>query len=139
MTVESRGPLVDYVVLALIVAHGADSEFDPRESKAVLDSLRELSHKTASGSDVIALIKTGALAYQNLKVGEVDEVVRRLASSMDLEERRRTFAALAGVAAADGVQHPMESTILRHIGLAWNLHSEEKPPPMATRSAATTG
>ncbi len=137
MQIEPRAPMVDFVVLSLLVAHAADSEFDYRESQAVLSGIRKMTRSSTSGSDVVALIKAGALAYQHLRVGEVDEIARRAGAGFAAEDRLRAFEALSQIAAADGVQHTMEVTILRHIGNIWNIgEAVEKQAASAAGVAA---
>lgn len=112
--------LADLTLLALVIAHGADADLDPRE----VDTLAERLHALAparSGDDVIRIVKRGAKAYLDTRVEGAETVVYRLAGMLDAAGRRQAYDALAAVAEADDAMHPMETTLLRHVASAWKL------------------
>jgi uncharacterized tellurite resistance protein B-like protein len=112
--------LHDLAQLALLIAHGADSDLDPREIDTIADRLLTLD-EGLSGDDVIVIFRHAAEAYAQAKVTSAEDVVARLARVLDGGARERAFALLRAVAEADEVIHPMESTLLRHIADAWGI------------------
>ncbi len=116
----SEDVLIDLTLLALVIAHGADADLDPRE----VDTLAEHLHRLAprlSGDEVIRIVKRGAQAYLDTRVEGAETVVYRLAGALDADGRAQAYAALEAVAEADEVMHTMESTLLRHVAAAWRL------------------
>lgn len=116
----SEDALIDLTLLALVIAHGADADLDPRE----VDTLAERLHRLAphlSGDDVIRIVKEGAKVYLDTRVEGAETVVHRLAGALTPNDRERAYEALEAVAEADEEMHPMESTLLRHVAAAWRL------------------
>ena len=116
----SEDALADLTLLALVIAHGADADLDPRE----VDTLAERLHGLApglSGDEVIRIVKRGARAYLDTRVEGAETVVYRLAGMLDADGRQRAYEALSAVAEADEAMHPMETTLLRHVAAAWKL------------------
>ncbi len=112
--------LADLTLLALVIAHGADADLDPRE----VDTLAERLHSLAphlSGDDVIRIVKEGAKTYLDTRVEGAETVVHRLAGALGPGERAQAYDTLKAVAEADHTIHPMESTLLRHVAAAWRL------------------
>lgn len=124
-SLEAYEPLLDLTVLGLIIAHGSDGELDPRETGAITDQLHAMGPSVLgfelSGEDAIDLVQEAALRYRDVKIEELDGLVRRVAFALDGPRLVQAYHALCAVAAADGVAHPMESTILRHLREAWDL------------------
>ena len=115
-----EGALADLTLLALVIAHGADADLDPRE----VDTLSERLHSLApqlSGDDVIRIVKEGAQTYLDTRVEGAETVVHRLAGALGPDDRARAYDTLRAVAEADDTVHPMESTLLRHVAAAWRL------------------
>jgi len=120
-------------LLALVIAHGADSDLDPREINTIADRLLTLE-RSLSGDDVIVVFRRAAEEYAAMKVVNAEKVVTDLRGVLDLPARRRAFALLRAVAEADGIMHRMESALLRHIAEDWGIGPafvEEAPPPTA--------
>jgi tellurite resistance protein len=116
----SKEALRDVALLALVIAHGADADLDPREIDAIADRLLTLDDRL-SGDDVIVVFRDAACEYADMKVVNAEVVVARLADALNHDDRRRAFAMLRAVAEADGVMHPMESAFLRHVAQAWEI------------------
>jgi uncharacterized tellurite resistance protein B-like protein len=115
--------LTDLTLLALVIAHGADADLDPRE----VDTLSERLHGLAphlSGDDVIRIVKEGAKVYLDTRVEGAETVVHRLAGALSPDDRARAYNTLRAVAEADQTVHPMESTLLRHVAAAWRLNRD---------------
>lgn len=112
--------LRDLALLALLVAHGADAELDGREIDALAERLLGLE-PALSGDDVIRLVREAAQAYAEVPVAGTDRIVARLGATLPRAVREAAFALLRAVAEADGVMHPMESTLLRHVARAWGI------------------
>lgn len=112
--------LADLTLLALVIAHGADADLDPREVDTISEHLHLLAPHL-SGDEVIRIVKRGAEAYLDTRVEGAETVVYRLAGALDADGRAQAYAALQAVAEADTVMHPMESTLLRHVAMAWKL------------------
>lgn len=112
--------LADLTLLALVIAHGADADLDPREVDTLADRLHLLAPHL-SGDDVIEIVRRGAEVYRDSRVEGAETVVHRLAGALDPDERGRAYDALEAVAAADESLHPMESMMLRHVAAAWRL------------------
>jgi tellurite resistance protein len=127
------GPLSDIAVLALIVGHGMDGHLDPSESSAIVDQLHALAPDALghelSGNEAMHLMQRAAEGYKTVRIEDLDEVVRRIAGTLNEALLQRAFEALVAVASADGHAHPMESTVLRHLHQAWEL------PPMGGSGA----
>lgn len=119
----SEDALADLTLLALVIAHGADSDLDPREVDTLADRLHVLA-PDRSGDEVIHIVKRGVRAYLDTRVEGAETVVHRLAGMLDVEGRRRAYEALNAVAEADESVHPMETTMLRHVAAAWKLDVE---------------
>lgn len=116
----SKESLRDVALLALVIAHGADADLDPREIDAIANRLLVLDD-SLSGDDVIVVFRDAAYAYADMKVVNAEVVVAGLADALDEDDLRRAFAMLRAVAEADGVMHPMESAFLRHVAEAWEI------------------
>lgn len=116
----SHDDLHGIALLALVIAHGADADLDPREIDTLADRLLVLE-RSLSGDDVIVVFREAARTYTNLRVVSAEEVVAKLAGTLDFGARRRAFALLRAVAEADGVIHPMESALLNHIAEGWDI------------------
>lgn len=112
--------LTDLTLLALVIAHGADADLDPREVDALSEQLHGLAPQL-SGDEVIRIVKEGAEIYLDTRVEGAETVVHRLAGSLGPDDRARAYATLKAVAEADHTIHPMESTLLRHVAAAWRL------------------
>ncbi len=119
----SEDALSDLTLLALVIAHGADADLDPREVDTLAERLHTLAPRL-SGEEVIGIVRRGAKAYLDSRVEGAETVVYRLASALDAEARAEAYAALKAVAEADELMHPMESTLLRHVAAAWRLDVE---------------
>ena len=119
----SEDVLCDLTLLALVIAHGADADLDPREIDALTRRLCRLAPHLSAG-DVAKVVKRGALAYLDSRVEGAETVVYRLAGALDADGRARAYAALRAVAEADETMHPMETTLLRHVAAAWRLDAE---------------
>lgn len=119
----SEDVLADLTLLALVIAHGADADLDPREVDMIAEHLHRLAPHL-SGDDVIEIVKEGAKAYLDTRVEGAETVVYRLAGALDTDGRAEAYAALKAVAEADELMHPMESTLLRHVAAAWRLSVE---------------
>ncbi len=116
----SEDALADLTLLALVIAHGADADLDPRE----VDTLATYLHRLAprlSMEEVVEIVKEGGRAYLDTRVEGAETVVYRLAGALDADGRAQAYATLQAVAEADTVLHPMESTLLRHVAAAWKL------------------
>lgn len=116
----SEDVLADLTLLALVIAHGADADLDPRE----VDTLAEHLHLLAperSGDEVIQIVKRGAKAYLDTRVEGAETVVHRLAGALRPAGRARAYEALEAVAEADEALHPSETAMLRHVATAWKL------------------
>lgn len=114
-----------FAFAALLIAHGADADLDPRE----VDALAERLHArfpALSGGEAIAAVRTAAERYARATLEEATEEVIRLGRGLGEEGRRALLSDLAAVAEADGVVHPMESALLRHIAEAWHLEDEAR-------------
>lgn len=116
----SEDVLADLTLLALVIAHGADADLDPREVDMLADRLHSLA-PNLSGDDVIRIVKKGAKIYLDTRVEGAETVVHRLAGALGQDGRERAYDALKAVAEADEALHPMESTLLRHVAAAWKL------------------
>jgi hypothetical protein len=112
--------LADLTLLALVIAHGADADLDPREVDTLADRLHGLAPHL-SGDDVIEVVRQGAEVYRDSRVEGAETVVHRLAGALGPEQLDRAYDALEAVAAADESFHPMESMMLRHVAAAWRL------------------
>ena len=119
----SEDALSDLTLLALVIAHGADADLDPREVDTLAARLHTLAPRL-NHEEVIAIVQSGAKAYLDSRVEGAETVVYRLASALDAEARAEAYAALQAVAEADDLMHPMESTLLRHVAAAWKLEVE---------------
>ncbi len=119
----SEDTLTDLTLLALVIAHGADADLDPREVDAIAEHLHRLAPRL-SGDEVIAIVKRGAQAYLDSRVEGAETVVYRLLAALDPDGLDAAYAALRAVAEADETMHPMESTLLRHVAAAWRLEVE---------------
>lgn len=116
----SEDVLADLTLLALVIAHGADADLDPRE----VDTLAERLHTLAphlSGDDVIRIVQHAAEVYRDTRVEGAETVVHRIAGALDPDGLARAYAALEAVAEADEDLHPMETRLLRHVAVAWKL------------------
>ena len=116
----SEDVLADLTLLALVIAHGADADLDPREVDAIAAHLHRLAPRL-SGDEVIAIVKRGAQAYLDARVEGAETVVYRLAGALGPDGLAEAYAALKAVAEADETMHPMESMLLRHVAAAWKL------------------
>ena len=116
----SEDVLADLTLLALVIAHGADADLDPREVDTLADRLHVLAPHL-SGDDVILIVRRAAQVYRDTRVEGAETVVHRLAGALDPEGRARAYDALNAVAEADEALHPMESMLLRHVATAWKL------------------
>ena len=112
--------LADLTLLALVIAHGADADLDPREVDVLADRLHTLAPHLSS-DDVVGVVRQGAEVYRDSRVEGAETVVHRIASALDPDRLARAYDALEAVAAADEALHPMESTMLRHVAAAWRL------------------
>jgi len=112
--------LADLTLLALVIAHGADADLDPREVDALAGRLHGLAPEL-SGDDVIRIVQQGAQVYLDTRVEGAETVVHRLAGALSPDDLERAYEALQAVAEADEALHPMESTLLRHVATAWKL------------------
>ena len=112
--------LADLTLLALVIAHGADADLDPREIDTLADRLHILAPHL-SGDDVVGVVRRGAEVYRDSRVEGAETVVHRIAGALDPDRLARAYDALEAVAAADDALHPMESTMLRHVAAAWRL------------------
>ncbi|MEP0547469.1 MAG: TerB family tellurite resistance protein [Rhodothermales bacterium] len=115
--------LIDLTLLALVIAHGADADLDPREVDTLSDRLHGLAPHL-SGDEVIRIVKEGAKVYLDTRVEGAETVVHRLAGALSPEDRARAYETLRAVAEADHTVHPMESTLLRHVAAAWRLNRD---------------
>jgi uncharacterized tellurite resistance protein B-like protein len=118
--VFSRAALHDLALIALVIAHGADSDLDPREIDTIADRLLGIGDDL-SGDDVIVVFRDAARSYMDMKVVKAEELVENLGRQLDESGRRRAFSMLRAVAEADGIMHLMESALLRHIAEAWGI------------------
>jgi hypothetical protein len=112
--------LADLTLLALVIAHGADADLDPRE----VDTLAERLHTLAphlSGDDVIRIVQQAAGVYRDTRVEGAETVVHRIAGALSPDGLARAYEALEAVAEADEALHPMEANLLRHVAAAWKL------------------
>jgi uncharacterized tellurite resistance protein B-like protein len=116
----SPDALHDLSLLALLMAHGADADLDPRELDTLAERLLGL-HPSLSGDDVLEVFNRAARAYAEAKVTSTEGVAERLGGLLDETARRRAFALLRAVAEADGVLHVMESALLRHVAQTWEI------------------
>lgn len=116
----TREDLRGIALLALVIAHGADADLDSREIDTLADRLLSLEG-SLSGDDVIVVFREAAREYAAMKVISAEDMVAQLAQSLDFRGRRRAFSLLRAVAEADGVIHPMESALLRHIAEGWDI------------------
>ena len=118
-------PLADLAVLTLVVAHGTDADLDPRETRMLVQQLGELSTlldpDVHSAADLGAVVEAAVEAYGSLSAVGLDAVVARFRDAVGPALLARSHAALVRVAAADGVVHTMERTVLLHIAQAWGL------------------
>jgi hypothetical protein len=112
--------LADLTLLALVIAHGADADLDPREVDTLADRLHALA-PDLSGDDVVGIVRRGAEVYRDSRVEGAETVVHRIAGALPPEALSRAYDALEAVAAADASMHPMESMMLRHVAAAWRL------------------
>ncbi len=116
----SEDVLSDLTLLALVIAHGADADLDPREIETITERLGRLAPHL-SGGDLAKIVKRGALAYLDSRVEGAETVVYRLLAALDADGLAEAYAALKAVAEADETMHPMETTLLRHVAAAWRL------------------
>jgi len=112
--------LHDLSLLALLMAHGADADLDPRELDTIAERLLGLDPRL-SGDDVLQVFGRAARAYADTKVVDAAGVAERLGDALDAAGRRTAFAVLRAVAEADGVLHTMESALLRHCAQTWGI------------------
>ncbi|MEM1042375.1 MAG: TerB family tellurite resistance protein [Bacteroidota bacterium] len=112
--------LADLTLLALVIAHGADADLDPREVNTLAEHLHRLAPHL-SPEAVTEIVKDGARAYLDTRVEGAETVVYRLAGALSADGRAEAYAALQAVAEADETLHPMESTLLRHVAAAWRV------------------
>lgn len=126
-SVFTKEALQDLALLALVIAHGADSDLDPREIDTIADRLFQLGDDL-SGDDVIVVFREAARAYADMKVVRAEVIVENLGAQLDEDGRKRGFALLRAVAEADGIVHLMESTLLRHVAAAWGIGPAFVPP-----------
>src|SRR5690606_18104590 len=114
-----------FAFAALLLAYGADADLDPREVDALGAQLRA-RFPALSGDEVIAAVHAAAERYAQATVEEATTDVIGLGRDLTDEGRRAFFSDLVAVADADGVVHPMESAMLRHIATAWGLEDEAR-------------
>jgi len=112
--------LHDLALLALVIAHGADSDLDPREIDTIAERLFQIGDGL-SGDDVIVVFRDAARAYMDMQVIGAEVIVENLGQQLDEDGRKQAFALLRAVAEADGIMHLMESTLLRHVAQAWDI------------------
>jgi hypothetical protein len=120
----SEDALADLTLLALVIAHGADADLDPREVDTLAERLHTLAPRL-SGDEVIRIVKRGAKAYLDTRVEGAETVVYRLAGALGPGDLARAYETLKAVAEADEAMHPMETTLLRHVAAAWRLDVED--------------
>ena len=116
--------LADLALLTLVVAHGTDADLDPRETRVLVQQLRDLGDdldEVRSGSELSDLVEAAVAAYGELRVRGLDDVVHRLGQTLSPAQIARVHAILVRVADADGVVHTMERTFLRHLAHVWGL------------------
>ncbi len=120
--------LADVVVVALVVAHGTDADFDPRESRAIVERLgaaRDTFAEPVSMAELSQHVEVAVSRYGRLTVPAFEALVARVGTDLQSEARTRAFALLVGVAEADGRVSTMEQTLLRHIAEAWGVTALE--------------
>lgn len=111
--------LDDLALLALVVAHGTDGRLHQDEAGALLGRLRAI--EADFGGDAEASLQRAAQRYESARIDRLEDDAARLGLALPPAARARAFAALVAVAEADGVVHPMEATLLRHVAQAWGL------------------
>lgn len=132
--------LDDLALLALVVAHGTDGSLHHDEVVALLDHLRALE-ADFDGASAEEALQRAAHRYESERVDRLEDDAARLAVALLPDVRTRAFAALVAIAEADGVVHPMEATLLRHIAHTWDLGAwpAEAPAPASLASARPYG
>lgn len=122
---DATATLTDFATLAFVIAHGADADLDTREMDILterVDSLsRTLMQKSLGEAKLGTILQEATRQYHELAIADVNTVLDRLGRSLDPEQRAQVYAAFVEVAAADGMMHMMEQTLLRHIASAWHL------------------
>ncbi len=116
--------LADIVVVALVVAHGTDAAFDPRESRAIVERLgaaRSTFAEPISMAELSQHVEAAVTRYGRLTVPAFEALVARVGEALEPEKRAKAFGLLVGVAEADGRVSTMEQTLLRHIAEAWGV------------------
>ena len=86
----SEDVLADLTLLALVIAHGADADLDPREVDTLADRLHVLAPHL-SGDGVIQIVRRAAQVYRDTRVEGAETVVHRLAGALDPEGRARAY------------------------------------------------
>lgn len=123
--------LDDLALLALVVAHGLDSDLNARETDVLVDRVANaapaLEGHELSGDQLSEIVRRSVERYRSLSVHDLDDVVETTRDAWDEGTRARAFAALVAVAEADGVVHTMERTFLRHLGTAWRVAGASPP------------
>lgn len=122
---DAPTPLVDLALLAIVVAHGMDSDLNVQETEVLVDRVAgaavALVGHELSGDQLSEIVQGAVERYGALSVQDLDGVVEATRTGWDDGRRARAFAALVAVAEADGVVHTMERTFLRHLGTAWGV------------------
>ncbi len=121
---DSTELLADVVVVALVVAHGTDADFDPRESRTIVERLgaaRATLAEPVSMAELSQQVEAAVVRYGRLTVPAFEALVARVGEGLAPEARTRAFGLLVGVAEADGRVSTMEQTLLRHIAEAWGV------------------
>jgi tellurite resistance protein len=112
--------LADLTLLALVIAHGADADLDPREVDALATELHRLA-PDLSGDDVIGIVRRAVYDYQSTRVEGAETVVHRLAGTLSPDSLDDAYSALEAVADADEALHPMERRLLSQVAAVWGL------------------
>ena len=116
--------LADVVVVALVVAHGTDADFDTRESREIVKRLgaaRSAFAAPISMAELSQHVEAAVARYGRLTVPAFEALVARVGTDLPEEARAKAFGLLVGVAEADGRVSTMEQTLLRHIAEAWGV------------------
>lgn len=117
--------LHDLALLYLGLAHGADENLDPAETKQIAASLRRWQ-PDKDPALIDHVIREATLTYLNgADSARMTEAVRVLKDSLSQDLRMVILRDLAAIARADGEILSEERDFIRTIAEDWNLEFEE--------------
>ena len=117
--------LHDLALLYLGLAHGADENLDPAETKQIAASLRRWQ-PDKDPALIDHVIREATLTYLNgTDSGRMTEAVHVLKDSLSQDLRTIILRDLAAIARADGEILSEERDFIKKIADDWNLDYEE--------------